>query len=379
MNGRLAGQYGDLITAYRALEDQWRRYQALFELTPDGYLITDTSTLIQEANSAAALLLQASRDSVVGKSLTEFITDDDSPTFSLWLERWSTWNELQQMEVHIQPGQGVPFPVSLTVATMNNAEGKVVGLRWLVRDITEQKRAEEERAQLAAMVNAELYEEAQELATAKERQRLARDLHDAVSQTLFSSSIISESLPRLWKRDPEKLWPYLIQLNRLNRGALAEMRNLLMEMRPGKIMEVEFDDLLSQLIQAVMGRTQITVSLTIEGEHPLPADVRIIFYRIAQEALNNTVKHAHATQISVYLGNQANQVEMRLKDNGIGFNPKQSPSKGMGLSIMRESAKLIGATLEITNQIGLGTDVSLLWLDKRERNDDTKPHSSHDR
>lgn len=77
VNGNLLSQYGDLMTAYRALETQRRRYQALFELTPDGYLITDTRTVIQEANTVAAVLLQASRDSVVGKSLTAFIADED--------------------------------------------------------------------------------------------------------------------------------------------------------------------------------------------------------------------------------------------------------------------------------------------------------------
>ncbi len=149
----LLNQHNSLISANRNLETQRRRYQALFELTSDGYLITDTNTVIQEANPVATRLLQTTHDSVIGKSLMEFVVVEDVPLFSQWVQGWPTWQALQEHEVRIQREPTLIFPVSLTVATMSNSEREIIGLRWLLRDITERKRAEEERAQLAAIVD----------------------------------------------------------------------------------------------------------------------------------------------------------------------------------------------------------------------------------
>ena len=158
-------------------------------------------------------------------------------------------------------------------------------------------------ANLAALAieNAQLYERAQELAVVEERQRLARDLHDAVTQTLFSASLIAEVLPALWESDQHEGRELLKKLWQLSRGALAEMRALLLELRPAALVESRLDDLLRQLGEAFTGRTDVPVKVTVEGECRLPADVHIALYRIAQEALNNVAKHAQASQVNVSL------------------------------------------------------------------------------
>ncbi len=122
-------------------------------------------------------------------------------------------------------------------------------------------------AQRAALAieNAQLYEQAQLAATIEERQRLARELHDAVTQTLFSSSLIAEVLPRLWERDPEQGLQRLEELRQLTRGALAEMRTLLMELRPSALVEAELGDLLRQLGEAFTGRARLPVDLQVNG------------------------------------------------------------------------------------------------------------------
>jgi len=152
-----------------------------------------------------------------------------------------------------------------------------------------------------AIENARLYEQAQELAAVKERQRLARDLHDAVTQTLFSASLIAEVLPRLWERHPEEGRRRLEELRQLTRGALAEMRALLLELRPAALTETGLGDLLRQLAEAITGRARVPITVTVEGQRPLPPDVQVAFYRIAQEALNNVAKHASASQVTVSL------------------------------------------------------------------------------
>lgn len=143
-----------------------------------------------------------------------------------------------------------------------------------------------------------------------------------------------------------------------------------MELRPATLLKVDITDLLRQLTQAITGRTRLAVSLKIEGQQPLPPDVQIAFYRITQEALNNAVKHARATQVMVSLKLRPRKTELHIRDNGRGFDPSAAPPTGMGLNIMRERAKTVGATIQIKSEIGRGTDASVVWYKpKGDRND----------
>jgi len=208
-----------------------------------------------------------------------------------------------------------------------------------------------------AVENARLHDQAMQAAVTAERNRLARDLHDAVSQTLFSASVISETLPRLWKRDPSRVERGLEQLHQLTRGALAEMRALLVELRPTVLAETDLGDLLHQLAEATMSRTRITASVSVENKRALPPEVQIALYRIAQEALNNVVKHARASQVTLSLCNRPEQVELRVKDDGRGFDTGTVKPGHLGLDIMRERAQAIGISLKIASQPGQGTEI----------------------
>jgi signal transduction histidine kinase len=232
-------------------------------------------------------------------------------------------------------------------------------------------------AQRAALAieNAQLYEQTQELAIVEERGRLARDLHDAVTQTLFSASLIAEALPVLWESDQEEGKELLKELRQLSRGALAEMRTLLMELRPAALEEAGLGDLLRQLGEAMMGRTGMTVKVAVEGRCELPPEVHVALYRIAQEALNNVVKHAHASEVDITLccvGRSG--VELRVRDDGRGFDTRDVPAERLGLSIVRERSQAIGARLRIESEPGQGTMVEVEWARGEER--ESKDHSS---
>lgn len=214
--------------------------------------------------------------------------------------------------------------------------------------------------------NVELNEQAQAAAAQAERQRLARDLHDAVSQTLFSASVIAEMLPRLYKRNPEAIWPNLAQLQRLIRGAMAEMRTLLLELRPAAIVETDLGILLGQLADGFSGRTSTAIELSVEGPNPLPPDVQVALYRIAQEALNNIIKHARATRVTVHLTNQPGHVALHISDNGRGFDLGAIPPNHFGLHIMRERAKGIGADFAISSSPQAGTAIAVEWPGSQE-------------
>ncbi len=217
-----------------------------------------------------------------------------------------------------------------------------------------------------AVENARLYEAAQDRAAFEELQRLARELHDAVTQTLFSASLIAEVLPRIWARDPEQGAARLAELRELTRGALAEMRTLLLELRPAALTEMDLADLLKQLGEAFTGRGRVPVEVVVEGEGQLPAEVKVAFYRVAQEALNNVAKHASAGRVTIGLSYRPDAVAMTVRDDGRGFDADGVPSGHFGVGIMRERADAIGGSVVVTSCPGDGTSVELTWPVPRE-------------
>jgi PAS domain S-box-containing protein len=219
---------------------------------------------------------------------------------------------------------------------------------------------------------AQIYEQSRALVAAEERSRLARDLHDSVTQVLFAASLVAEVLPQIWRRDPLKAQTSLEELRHLTRVALAEMRTMLLELRPSALIKTPLSDLLAQLTEAITGRTGLPFQLFIEHIPSLPEDVHICFYRVAQESLNNVVKHADASRVEVslsanplpsdWLDKQRYEMKLVVRDNGRGLVAREAGPQHLGLGIMRERAEAIHATLSIESQPGDGTTVTLVWL-----------------
>jgi signal transduction histidine kinase len=238
-----------------------------------------------------------------------------------------------------------------TLAPVFDQQGKVIRLVGSSEDVTEQKQAEKI-----------IMERTREQAINDERGRLARDLHDAVTQTLFSTTLTAEVLPKIWEKNPQAGQKKLAELRELTRGALAEMRTLLLELRPDALADAKLEDLLQHLTNAFIARIRVPIQLQVEGACELPLDVKIAFYRIAQEALNNIAKHADPDLITVSLHCQPAQIELAIKDDGQGFDPDQMiGTDHYGLLIMRERAEEAGASLEINSQINRGTSILLTW------------------
>lgn len=212
-----------------------------------------------------------------------------------------------------------------------------------------------------AVENARLYAQIERAAVTAERNRIAHDLHDSVTQTLFSASMIADILPRLWQRDQENAEQRLGELRELTRGALAEMRTLLLELRPTALTNVPLPDLLKQLADAVVGRARVPIQIELQGEAELTVNVRVALYRIAQEALNNVAKHAEATHATILLALHPDLVELLIQDDGKGFVVDQVSGQCLGLSIMKERADEIGAKLTIRSHTGQGTLIHVSW------------------
>lgn len=213
---------------------------------------------------------------------------------------------------------------------------------------------------VAAINNARHFLQAQEWAAVQERQQLARDLHDAVSQTLYAASTMMESVPRLQERNPQRVPQILGDVNRLVKAAQAEMRALLLALRPANVPLTAFTELLQQLTTAIHGRKHMEIILEFEGEPVLPPQVHLALYRIAQEALNNVTKHSRATATWVIGRGGDGFIELLIRDNGRGFS-SEAPSPGMGLQTMQERASQIQALLEIRSGVGTGTTVHVVW------------------
>ena len=214
-------------------------------------------------------------------------------------------------------------------------------------------------------------DQALELAAVEERDHLARDLHDSITQTLFSATLLAEVLPQIWRNDPELGLQRLNVLQQLTRGALVEMRTFLLELRPSALMKTPLSDLLKQLSEAVTIRSGLSFKLFIEKIPILPEDVQINFYRIAQEALNNVVKHAQARQVTLSLstmpltpdsaGELRYEVTLLVQDDGVGYSSRDGQSTQLGIGIMHERAETIQANLSMKSQPGSGTQITLTW------------------
>ncbi len=188
----------------------------------------------------------------------------------------------------------------------------------------------------------QLHQQAEKLAAIRERERLARDLHDAVSQTLFTASVVAETLLFQHKERPDEIEAGLGQIYTLAQTALAEMRVLLLELRPETLVKASLKTLLEQLGSILKTRTTIDVVVEAEECAPLPQEVHISFYRIAQEALNNISKHSRATQVHITLDGQAGSTELIIEDNGRGFVLDEVKPGHFGLLNMQERADTIG-------------------------------------
>ena len=251
------------------------------------------------------------------------------------------------------------FVLMMSLQMVNSAiktEDELLDYRNNLVEMVEVRSAQLEDAQALLLAQAE------EQATTAERNRLARELHDVITQLLFSINLVAGSLPPLWKRDPEMAERSTGELQRLTRGALAEMRTLLRELRPHTIADTDLVTLVTHLGQGLAARHDIPVEVRAETTATLPPEVHMTLYRIAQEAMNNVAKHANASSVKVNLRGTESRVDLSVADDGYGFDIADIAADGsMGMDIMRERAREISAELRISSELDVGTTVAVTW------------------
>jgi signal transduction histidine kinase len=206
-----------------------------------------------------------------------------------------------------------------------------------------------------AIVNAQLHEAAQRTAALAERERLARELHDSVSQVLYGIVLGVHSTRQRAGADDSWLSAKLDYLQALAETGLAEMRALIFELRPDLQVVGGLVGALDRHAQMLRARYNLAVATSFSGEPSLPDAAKTALYRIAQEATNNAGKHAHARNVTIRLMNEAHMVTMEILDDGKGFDALQSFPGHLGLKSMAERAASIGASWRLESTPDCGT------------------------
>ena len=208
-----------------------------------------------------------------------------------------------------------------------------------------------------ALENARLYEQAQELAALEERQRLARELHDSVSQALYGITLGTHTARTLLDRDPRKVAEPLNYVLSQAEAALTEMRALIFELRPESLENDGLVVALSRQGAALHARHNIEVATELCEEPDIPLKAKQELYRVAQEALHNTFKHARANKVNLRLESTADGLLLEVSDDGLGFDMTQSFPGHLGLHSMRERVARLGGILQIESTPGQGTQI----------------------
>jgi signal transduction histidine kinase len=209
-----------------------------------------------------------------------------------------------------------------------------------------------------ALTNARLYERGRELALLEERTRMARDLHDAVTQKLFSLRLTAQAAATLLDSAPERAAVELERVQRLAGEAMAELRAVIIELRPADLDRHGLAETLRKQVN-LLDRVQpgTRIAFHCDDLPELPPEVEEVVLRVCQEALHNALRHAGATEVTVRLTDDSRAVRLTVADDGLGFD--QTETRGLGLISMRDRAESVGGTLSVTAIPGKGTTVEM--------------------
>jgi PAS domain S-box-containing protein len=331
---------------YEELQRSEGRYRYLLTNAPDIAFSIDVDGRFTFVSDAVEAITGWTVRELIGRSWRDVVDVEASPGLreSFDAMRLPPYPAASQRFV-LRHRDGTTIPADMRgVAIL--ADGTFAGAHGRVRDLREQVRMEED-----------LRRQASELATAGERARLARELHDSVTQALFSMTLTTRSIELLIDRDPAEAKRMLGELRDLERDALAEMRALIFELRPGQLEELGLEQALRMHAAAVQGRSGLPIMVTAIDVARAPLPVEDALYRIAQEALHNVVKHAAAHAVSVRVERAAETLRLVVEDDGDGFRPADVPAGHLGLTSMRSRAEGVGGTLRVVSTPGRGTRV----------------------
>jgi len=332
----------------RELRDSEARFRQLVQTTPDVIWRADTDGVFTFMADNGEALFGYPVEEIVGRHFGFLTTDETMPIARQNYAAIATEPDVvRHVPLTLVRSDGSTFEAEVTVVGVFE-DGVFVGGQGTVRDVSDRETLERD-----------LRRQAGELAAGEERAHLARELHDSVTQALFSMTLLSRSIEMLVDRDAETAKQKLAELRDLQREALAEMRALIFELRPGNLEQEGLITALRTHSAALQGRIGLPIVVTSDLAERLPIEIEELLYRIAQEALHNVVKHAAARQVRIEVGRSAGDARLRVVDDGKGFDPGAVPPGHLGLAGMRARAERVGGRIDVRSTMGSGTTIKV--------------------
>lgn len=327
------------ITRWRMFDLAPLARDLLVERMNTGMLVIDQENRIVDINQSARTLLKA-----YSPAIGDPLSGPEALTKLL------TLRQENQTEIHLE---GSPaYDLEVLTSLLNDRRGNTIGQMVTIRDITARKKAE-----------ATLRSLGEQNAVNTERQRMARELHDVVTQNLYSMQLFARSgvdYSRL--SDWNQAQACLEEIQRLSLQTLKDMRLLLFQLKPAQTNHIDLVEALKNRLETVERRAQIATLFEVEQPIYLTGEMQATLYSFALEVLNNSLKHARASSVSVKIRQQPPDLRLEITDDGQGFD-KQSINEqhGYGFTTMRERAELLHGKLDIQSSPGKGTIVSLTF------------------
>ena len=314
---------------------------------PDVIWAADGDRIFTYVSAGCERLLGYRPDELIGRNSAIVMHESSRQAFEEGY-RWQIANpdSDQTYRVNLRHKDGHPVPVELhNIGTP--VDGRYGGGTGSVREISETLRLERETQEQAA-----------ELAATRERAHLAQELHDSVTQALFSMTITAGTARMLLEQNKPGVAAKLDEVSALAREALGEMRSLIFELRPGNLTEEGFVSALRKHVASVQGRTGLVIRLDVSPDLTrLPLPIEDALYRIAQEAIHNVVKHAQAHEVNIRITDSPTSVRMEIHDDGVGFDSR-TRTDGLGLPGMAARADRLGGSVTVGSAEGRGTVVA---------------------
>jgi PAS domain S-box-containing protein len=342
----LDGSRRDLEILLERVRDSESRYRLVIENSPDIVFSLAPDGRISYISESVERIGGWTPAEVIGRLFSDFVPPDEVPLATrLFVEQSADPSAPLTAEIGLLARDGQRVPIELN-SQAHVHDGRVTSFHGVAREIGERLRFERE-----------LRDQAAALAASEERARLARELHDSVTQALFSMTLVTRSLELLLDRDREAALARLDDLRSLQRDALAEMRALVFELRPDGLTRDGLVHALRTHAAAVTGRMDLPVTIDAPTASRMPAPVEEALYRIAQESIHNIVKHAAAREARIVIEVTDDACRMSVSDDGRGFDPTAVPPGHLGLAGMTTRAERLGGSLSIDSRPGSGTRI----------------------
>ena len=347
ING-VARDISERLRLEHELSQSEERFRFLVQNSPDIVFSTDAEGRFTFLSDAIERMTGHRSEDIIGQHFSVLVDQSTIPLAgNRWAELVAHPDREQQAALVLRGVDGRRVPVDVRAIGITEGDA-FAGIQGAARDVSDQVRLENE-----------LRRQAGELAAGEERAHLARELHDSVTQALFSMTLVARSVEMLLDRDPEAAREQLTQLRELQREALAEMRALIFELRPGNLEQDGLSRALKTHAAALQGRLGLPIVVDSELPERLPLPAEEVLYRIAQEALHNVVKHAAAHRVRVEVRRLDGGVRLRVEDDGKGFDVERVPEGHLGLAGMRARSERVGARFSCTSEIGVGTTIEV--------------------